>query len=201
MQRIFPLMQRIGKFLKDWGITLLLVVILLVPSWRLTLASLAQSAVLKTGLFKPQTEATGVALAAADYQVTLEAANGQLLSLHDWQGQTLFLNFWATWCAPCLAEMPDLEALYQKLKQQPNLRFAFISTDQDWEKAKAFMVKKGYEMPLYRVLHGSALFNVTTLPTTLVINNAGELVVNRQGMAQYHNQEFMKFLRAQAALE
>jgi len=194
-------MRRIVKFLKDWGITVLLVVILLVPSWRLTLASLVQSAVLKTGLLKPKVEATGVTLGAADYQVTLEAANGQLLSLDEWQGQTLFLNFWATWCAPCLAEMPDLEALYQELNQHPNLKFAFISTDKDWEKAKSFMTRKGYEMPLYRVVGGSALFNVSTLPTTMVINNAGELVVNRQGMAQYHSQEFMKFLKAQAAPE
>ncbi len=51
---------------------------------------------------------------AADF--SLQSLTGQSVSLRDYQGKVVILNFWATWCAPCLREMPELESLYQKYK-------------------------------------------------------------------------------------
>ncbi|MDO8426040.1 MAG: redoxin domain-containing protein, partial [Deltaproteobacteria bacterium] len=72
---------------------------------------------------------------------TLPDLTGKPVSLKDYRGKVVFLNFWATWCKPCEEEMPSMEALYQGLKGQP-FEIIAVSVDKDGPEAVANYVKK-----------------------------------------------------------
>lgn len=189
--------MNIKTFLKDWGLFGILLVLLLVPGLRLTVAAWMQTAVLKTGLLKAQPTDTQVFLTNLDYQMTLEKASGELVQLQDWEDQVLFINFWATWCAPCLAEMPDINNLYGKAQSNPKIQFVMISTDEDWEKAKGLIQKKEYDFPIYRLRSAvpASLYS-KSIPATFVVAPGGEIKLQRQGMASYDHSQFLDFLNS-----
>ncbi len=174
-----------------------LAAILLVPGWRLAVASWLQSGLLATGLFKPSPQVSEVALSDRDYSMTLEDMEGRKVNLHQWQEKTLFINFWATWCAPCIAEMPGISQLYAEMKEDPNINFLIISVDNDWQKAQQFTHDKGYQFPIYRVVDGipPVLFS-KSIPATFVIAPGGKVVLKQLGMANYNQSEFQEFLKS-----
>lgn len=103
--------------------------------------------------------------------------NGKTLSTSDLKGKVVFVNFWATWCPPCLAEMPSLNALYNKLKEEKRFIFLFINEDEDQTKGEKYLQRNKFTIPLY-IRSGSVptdIFN-GTLPTTIVLDKAGTVV-------------------------
>ncbi len=191
-------MQKLNKKgLLDLALLVGLVAILLVPGWRLAVASWLQSGLLATGLFEPSPQVLEIALSESDYSMTLEDKEGRKVNLHQWQEKTLFINFWATWCAPCIAEMPGISQLYTKMKEDPNIDFLIISVDDDWQKARQFTIDKGYQLPIYRVVDGipPILFS-KSIPATFVIAPDGKVVMKQLGMANYNKSEFQEFLKS-----
>ena len=94
-----------------------------------------QGVVLKTGIFN----ASGLEedeYLRADYDFKVRDENGQLLDGESLRGKTIFMNLWATWCPPCVAEMPSIDALYHDFKEQHDIVFLIISEDKDFNKAK-----------------------------------------------------------------
>ena len=79
-------------------------------------------------------------------QFTVQMIDGQKINLSELKGKVVLLNYWATWCPPCIAEMPDLEELYQAYKTQVD--FYFVTND-DPEKVSIFMKKHEYTFPIY----------------------------------------------------
>jgi len=191
-------MQKLNKrTLLDLVLLVGLAAILLVPGWRLAVASWLQSGLLATGLFKPSPQVSEMALTESDYRMTLVDMEGRKVNLHQWQEKTLFINFWATWCAPCIAEMPGINQLYAEMKENPNLVFLIISVDNDWQKARQFTLDKGYQFPIYRVVDGipPILFS-KSIPATFVIAPGGKMVLKQLGMANYNQSEFQEFLKS-----
>ena len=130
-----------------------------------------QRIVLSTGIFQPSENEANV---LADYDLVLEDLEGNTLDLADWKGKPIFLNFWATWCPPCIAEMPDINKLYQSVNKE--VHFAIISVDEDREKAKAFAKRKDFDFPIYFPKSRlPKVYESTTIPTTYVINTKGTL--------------------------
>ncbi len=123
-------------------------------------------------------------------------ADGSTSSTADLQGKVVFINFWASWCPPCVAEMPSLNELYNKLKDDNNIVFLFINEDDDFSKAKAFMQGKGYTLPLQRT-EGTVPTSIFsgTLPTTVVLNKQGQVVLKKEGIANYNTEAFVKQLK------
>ncbi|WP_421876991.1 TlpA family protein disulfide reductase [Marinoscillum sp.] len=151
---------------------------------------LVQRGLLATGIIQPDkiTEER-----YADYGFYLSNIKGEQVVFEEFEGQTVFLNFWATWCPPCIAEMPDIEDLYQKKGNE--VTFVMISMDQSREKAKDFIMRKGYEMPVY-FLESSLpkSYDTHSIPTTYVIAPSGKLVVENHGMAKYDTESFRSLL-------
>lgn len=175
---------------------MVLVILLVVPGLRLTLSSWVHGTVIKTGLLTPKPEKTGIFLQEEDYQMIVENEMGEVSSLHIWKDKVLFVNFWATWCAPCLAEMPEIDKLYQ-LSREANIQFLMISTDQDWDKAKTYIRNKQYSFPIYRLKSSvPSVFYAKTIPATYVIAAGGELRLKKFGMASYYNEDFIDFLKS-----
>jgi thiol-disulfide isomerase/thioredoxin len=169
----------------------------------------AQRSLLATGLMNPDVSEIAMVqqhegvdtmpvlpqLNNADYNLKLIDKEGQVRSLKEFKGKVIFLNLWATWCPPCVAEMPSIDKLHEEMGDE--VAFVMLSLDDDFKKAKAFDKRKGYDLPIYAL--GSNLptiFESTALPTTYVIDAKGNIALTHKGMADYSNTEFKDFLRS-----
>ncbi|MEQ8473834.1 MAG: TlpA disulfide reductase family protein [Marinoscillum sp.] len=149
-----------------------------------------QRTLLATGVITPDYESTDK---KASYNFEVSNVNGEVVPFSEFQDQTVFLNFWATWCPPCIAEMPDIEDLYQKKGQE--VAFVMISVDEQRETAIRFMARKGYEMPVYFLESPlPKVYNTQSIPTTYVISPTGMIKVENHGMAKYDTEGFREFL-------
>ncbi len=151
---------------------------------------------LRTGVFNASTTKQ-VGQQAAIGAVTLTNVKGERISMSAFNGKVIFLNFWATWCAPCVAEMGSVQALYNKLKNDSRIVFILADADNNPQLANHFMQKNGYDLPVYQ-LTGQIPQNIFngTLPTTVIIDANGQLVQHHEGIANYNTDAMVAFLRS-----
>ena len=123
---------------------------------------------------------------------------GQGQSLEDFAGQVLVVNFWATWCAPCIAEMPALDRLNHALKDQ-NARVVAINTDFTADAGQAWQARNGLEtLAFFWDETGNAFFDAggTGMPYSLILNAEGRIVAEVFGDAPWDSAEALAFVRA-----
>jgi peroxiredoxin len=111
-------------------------------------------------------------------QFSLLSLDGHELTLSDYQGKYLLVNFWATWCGPCKVEMPSLELLYRKFKKR-NFAMIAISNDIFGEQVvKPYIQAQNFTFPvgLDPKLEISNRFGVISLPTTFLIDPRGKII-------------------------
>jgi peroxiredoxin len=125
---------------------------------------------------------------------TLEEINGQTLSLSDFKGKVVFLNFWATWCHPCKAEMPAMEQLYRRFKKR-GLVVVAVNHYEKKGKVMRFIDEGGYTFPVPLDREGavSRKYRVSFLPVTFIIDRAGKLAGQVVGMRQWDSASAFKF--------
>ncbi|MFB9210962.1 TlpA family protein disulfide reductase [Echinicola jeungdonensis] len=183
------------KELKSWGIMLGILGILYFTGWITPIAGTIQSVILSTGLFNPDTDKNEKANHGFIYQGQLKDRNGKLIDLKDYKGKTLFINLWATWCAPCRAEMPHIASLYEKVKDQENLEFLMLALDDDFNKSEKYVDAEGFGFPVFQAIGRiSPSLHSQSIPTTLVVNKEGKIVFYREGMSNFDTVEFREFL-------
>lgn len=184
--------KSIKREIIEWGIFLGIMAILFGTGLHTPVFGFLQGLLLKTGIMQPSiTETT---FEKADYDFTLIDEKGRQIPFTDFKDEVVFVNFWATWCPPCIAEMPDIQDLFES-EQTKQVKFVLISLDDDFQKAKDFVTKKGFTFPIYRL--GSALppvYESRAIPTTYVISPEGNIVVSKSGMAKYNTKKFRNFL-------
>jgi cytochrome c-type biogenesis protein len=132
---------------------------------------------------------------------TLVDQRGEPVTLSKLQGQVVFLNFWATWCGPCVQELPELAAFHQA---HPQIPLIGISVDAGKSTAfvQAFAKRHGATYTLVHDPQGQvqARYGVGTLPTTYVIDPKGHIALYQVGGV--HKKQLERLLtRAQAANE
>ncbi len=178
-----------------WGLMLALFLFMRYTDQGTVLQGWLQQGLLYTGIMQADVRYAEDNNVPADFNLSLTSLDGEALTLESLRGKTIFMNFWATWCAPCLAEMPYIENLYQDMKDE-NVAFVLVSTDDDIEVAKRFVEAKGYSMPIYRFAGNIPdMYNIRSLPTTYVISPSGTMATVHFGMANYDTRGFRKFLR------
>jgi thiol-disulfide isomerase/thioredoxin len=137
------------------------------------------------------------ARAGAGFQMV--GLDGKTVSFESLNGKVIFLNIWATWCPPCIAEMPNIHSLYKKVDPD-KIAFVMLSVDEGgMNKVKKFIDKKGYTFPVY--LPASQFpqeFYSSAIPTTFIISPAGQIVAKQEGMAEYDTPEVLAFLQSLA---
>ena len=107
---------------------------------------------------------------------TVYDADGNEVHLADYIGKPIVLNFWASWCGPCKAEMPHFEEAY---KNNPDIEFIMVnattSSYETLKKAQDFISDSGYTFPVYYDKDGQAayLYGVSALPMTMLIDKDG----------------------------
>ena len=156
---------------------------------------------MQTGFFNPDTEELADESPSnqnppADFKLQLLNAAGEKVRMEEFRGKVLFINFWATWCPPCVAEMPGIHNLYQDVKNE-EVVFLMVSLDDQFEKAIRFKDKKNFAFEVYQ-LKGPLpeMYRSQSIPTTFVIDSNGNLALTQTGMAEYDTEEFRSFLRS-----
>jgi len=106
----------------------------------------------------------------------LDTLHGQSASLEDYRGQVILVNLWATWCPPCRAEMPVLQAYYESHQKQGFVLIAVNAGDSAAD-VKTFVDQTGLTFPVWLDPNNAALraFRTTGLPSSFVINRDGQI--------------------------
>src|SRR5215471_12826665 len=115
--------------------------------------------------------------------VTMNDVDGRHISSADWKGKVVIVNFWATWCPPCRAEIPDLIKLQNKYKDQ--LQIIGISDDDDPPAVvKKWADQHGMNYPIVMATDDlrKAFTGVAALPTSFIINRESRIVMRHVGM-------------------
>lgn len=191
--------KTIKKELRSWGIIGGIALVLYLTGLHTQVISYLQRAILATGLIRPNTEQPTDqevnVQPTIDLQIPLRDAEGETLNLDQFRGRAIFINLWATWCPPCLAEMPGIDRLYQDLESE-DIVFIMLSLDEDFSKAVNFVQGKGYAFPVYQAAgRWPGALNSSTIPSTFVLDRDGKLVLQHRGMAKYNTEDFRTFLR------
>lgn len=167
-------------------------VILFVPAAK---AKLIQS-LMEIGLFKPDLAEDKNSINADLSAIKFKDVNGNVLNLADLKGKIIFLNFWATWCPPCLAEMPSINKFYEQYKNDQEVVFLMIDADSDFAKAQNYLNRKNYKFKVYTFASDipKTIFS-GKLPTTIVFDKKGRIAMNGVGPANYASKEFLTFIQ------
>lgn len=140
-----------------------------------------------------------VPLAESLGPVTVTAKDGTKVDLTALRGKTVVLHFWATWCPPCVDEMPGLVAYAKELSGDPSVQLVTVSVDESFEIVTAFLEKHGgTELPVLLDAKREAAGRLGTLkfPETYVISPDGFIVTLVQGAMQWESPEVRKQLGA-----
>jgi len=133
------------------------------------------------------------ALASVFLLVSAQAADfkwmddkGELYQLSEaYKGQPVVVHFWASWCPPCVAEMPEMAAW---LKEHPDVKVLPVSLDRNLEAAQSFLQQNHIELPALLTDNSqSGRMGVRGLPTTILIDQHGKVLSSRIGMQDWQN--------------
>lgn len=116
-------------------------------------------------------------------KIRLTDLNGQSHSLKQYPGKTIFINFWATWCKPCIQEMPSIKEA-QNILQNENIIFLMASNESP-EQIEEFSNTRDYKFNFVRI-ENSEEMNVQALPATFIFNKKGELVFSETGFRKWN---------------
>lgn len=151
--------------------------------------------VISTGLFNAEIKKENKEKTTA-LPFLLIDSEGNTVTTASLKGKVVFINFWASWCPPCRAEMPSLNQLYLSLRENKNLVFLFVNEDEDKSKGIYYIESHHLSIPFYSIAGEiSPVIYSGTLPTTIVLDKEGKIVLKHAGIGKYDTNEFMQQLK------
>ncbi len=128
----------------------------------------------------------------SDYNWTLLDDKGERVDFNDYRGEVVLINFWATWCAPCVAELPSLHSLYAGYEDQ--MKFLFVSNE-DRETTDKFLAAQGMSLPCFKpYTQVPSQLESSSIPATFLIDSKGKIAVRKIGAAKWDSDKFRKRL-------
>ena len=192
--------KKLKKNLIEYGINGAIFIGLFATGLQAEVFGFLQRGILATGLMNPDTEEKAeIAVATppkgAIMDFDLVNSRGEKVNMKQFEGKVIFLNFWATWCPPCIAEMPGINDLYKEVKND-NVEFIMLSVDQNFEKARKFRNSKGFDFEIYKAAGPvPQMYSTRSIPTTYVIDADGNLALTHLGMGDFDTKDFKQFLK------
>jgi peroxiredoxin len=170
------------------------------PSALLATLSLALGMVALTGAVAPasaSSTATPAAAALPAPDFSLDARGATKVSLSQYRGQVVMLNFWATWCGPCRQEMPLLDAMYKRYKSM-GFTLIGVNVEPDSKAAEEFLAKLPVSFPVAFDTESkvSKLYNVQGMPNSVIIDRKGKARVLHRGFRAGDENEYLDQIRA-----
>jgi len=145
-------------------------------------------------------EGTGIQTASEGIDpidFTLPLPDGTKITLSRLKGKVVFLNFWATWCGPCRSEMPSMEAVYQKLKND-GFEILAVNLGESNDEVSAFMNECKLSFPAVmdqENITGSQ-YNIRAIPTTYIIDRRGLIIARLVGSVNWNTPKIVLALEA-----
>jgi thiol-disulfide isomerase/thioredoxin len=131
----------------------------------------------------------------ADYDWTLRRLDGERVQLGAYRGRVLFINVWASWCLPCVAEMASITRLRDSLRDT-GVEFLLVSPEER-EPVERFLRRYDYDLPvLLEAQEMPRAFGLRALPTTYVVDRSGNIVLKHRGAADWDSEAVRDFLQA-----
>jgi thiol-disulfide isomerase/thioredoxin len=129
----------------------------------------------------------------ADYNWRLATLDGRELSFAEFQDKVVFLNVWATWCGPCVAEMPSIQRLHDAVSAE-GIALVLVS-DEDAAEVRDFVREGSFTFPVYLSRTLPAVFETDGIPATFVVSRQGRVVLSHLGAAAWDSAACQSFLR------
>lgn len=171
------------------------IIFLFTPYGLGTRAKLTQGiAYVKSMIFSPSVKKIEDRIAVSSFETELIGIyeNTTDINLKELKGKIIFINYWATWCPPCVAEMPSIQSLYSDYKDK--IAFVFITSD-DKIKVTKFYKKNNYNLPTYNLNSAIAPeISTQSLPTTFIIDKNGKIVLKDTGASNWNSSKVRQLL-------
>ena len=134
-----------------------------------------------------------------DYSIELEDLAGNRVTGAEFKGDVLILNFWATWCAPCVAEMPSLIRLHEAAADL-GVNMVCV-TKEPQEVVSKFVEKRGITAPIYLLSEEPPeQFKSRSIPATFILDKNGMIALRHIGAATWNDDSVVNFVRGLAAM-
>jgi peroxiredoxin len=127
---------------------------------------------------------------------TLAARGGQQVSLTQYKGQVVMINFWASWCGPCRQEMPLLESIYRKYNKM-GFTLLGVNVEPDSQAANQWLKQTPVSFPILydKDSKVSKLYDVAGMPSTVIIDRSGKLRMLHRGYKPGDEDEYLDSIR------
>jgi thiol-disulfide isomerase/thioredoxin len=137
---------------------------------------------------------TTATLGTTDYRWTLKDLDGKSVDFSQYKGRVVFLNLWATWCGPCVSEIPSIANLASDPKLQ-DVAFVCVSVEDEAEPVRQFVERHKLGMSVFLAGESPpAAFQTKAIPATFVIAPDGRIVSREIGAAQWDDPSVIEFL-------
>ena len=131
-------------------------------------------------------------LTEGDYDWALQDMEGKIVSFSDFRGEAVFLSFWATWCPPCRAELPNIQNLHDEFGNRISM---ILASNEDAALLKKFLSDNDYDFPVYRMVENPpTVFQAGSIPTTFLVTPDGNISVKKTGAARWDGKFFQNYL-------
>ena len=122
----------------------------------------------------------------SNFNWKLRSSTNDILDFNSTKGKVVLINFWATWCPPCIAEMPSLQDLYNDYNER--VVFLFVTND-DFETVNKFKIKKDFNFEFYQSISNvPEELKTQSIPRTFIISKSGEIVVDESGAVDWNTE-------------
>jgi thiol-disulfide isomerase/thioredoxin len=181
-----------GAFMKK-------IFIVLIVTCAITVGVFGQNKKIPDAVVKAFEEA-GIQVAAEGIEpinFILPLLDGTRISLSQYNGKVVFLNFWATWCGPCRSEMPSMEAVYQKLKNR-GFEILAVNLGESKNEVSAFMNEYKLNFPAVLDERGTTgnYYNIQAIPTTYIIDKRGLIIARMVGSINWNTPKIISALES-----
>ncbi|MFT6053773.1 MAG: thiol-disulfide isomerase/thioredoxin [Roseivirga sp.] len=127
-------------------------------------------------------------------KLDLKTMDGKALTVAELEGKMAFVNVWATWCGPCLKEMPSIERAKAKLESEG---YVFIAiSNEEHDKIENFIAKNDYTFDFAELGMGLEALNVYSLPASYIIDGKGNLVYQHMGAKEWDSPENISMFKS-----
>lgn len=139
------------------------------------------------------TETTSTETKSLLKDIKLKTLEGNDVDIEQYKGKNLFINFWATWCRPCIKEMPSIEKVQSQLKAE-NIEF-LLASNETRSQIKSFTQSHGYKFNYVQLDMPLAQIDIQGLPTTIIVNPEGEIVFTEMGARDWSSEESIQLIK------